>query len=256
MSARGLATVVEPEVEVVAAGGVDDVMVRRARRVIGQLLRRHHLGQDARIRLTALGNSHGTTIAQVNVKCAGRPVRAQADGPGGFALTFAAERLDRQLTRLLDLAPPRWEPDPGRAPLAYAGAEKPVVHWKTVVPMVGDVRAAVAAMDAMDYDAHLFTDRDTGEDALVYWAGPTGVRLARQHHTRPPREITALRLTVNPQPTRELTEAEAAARLCRYGLPFLFYTDAEAGRGRLLYRRYDGNLGLVLAAGSAAVRPS
>lgn len=42
-------------------------------------------------------------------------------------------------------------------------------------------------MDALDFDAHLFTDADTGETAIVYWAGPLGVRMARQHHVHPPR---------------------------------------------------------------------
>jgi hypothetical protein len=32
---------------------------------------------------------------------------------------------------------------------------------------------------AMDYDVHLFTDAATGEDAVVYRAGPSGLRLAR-----------------------------------------------------------------------------
>jgi hypothetical protein len=31
-------------------------------------------------------------------------------------------------------------------------------------------------------------------------------------------------------------------------LPFVFYTDQDTGRGSLLYRRYDGGLGLVTAA--------
>lgn len=34
-------------------------------------------------------------------------------------------------------------------------------------------------LNAMDYDVHLFTDAATGEDAVVYRAGPSGLRLAR-----------------------------------------------------------------------------
>jgi hypothetical protein len=33
--------------------------------------------------------------------------------------------------------------------------------------------------------------------------------------------------------------------LCRSGLPFLFCTDPDSGRGGLLYRRHDGDLALV-----------
>jgi hypothetical protein len=99
-------------------------------------------------------------------------------------------------------------------------------------------------MNAMDYDAHLFHDRESGEDAVVYRAGPSGVRLARQHTMRPPRP-TATPLTVNPHRVPTLTEAQAAERLAQGWLPFLFYTDRPTGRGHLLYRRYDGHLGLV-----------
>ncbi len=41
-------------------------------------------------------------------------------------------------------------------------------------------------MDAMDYDVHIFTDTTTGEEAVVYRAGPAGLRLARQHRERLP----------------------------------------------------------------------
>jgi len=38
---------------------------------------------------------------------------------------------------------------------------------------------------------------------------------------------------------------EASRRLARGWLPYVFYTDAVNGRGQLLYRRHDGDLGLV-----------
>ncbi|WP_406108004.1 hypothetical protein [Micromonospora globbae] len=34
----------------------------------------------------------------------------------------------------------------------------------------------------------------------------------------------------------------------RLGRPFVFYTDRDTRRGTLLYRRYDGDLGLVAPA--------
>lgn len=47
-------------------------------------------------------------------------------------------------------------------------------------------------------------------------------------------------------PAPVLIEEAAVTRLCRKGLPFLFFTDADSGRGRLLYRRYDGDLTIVV----------
>jgi hypothetical protein len=42
-----------------------------------------------------------------------------------------------------------------------------------------------------------------------------------------------------------LSPREAARWLADGWLPFLFFTDRASGRGRLLYRRYDGGLGLI-----------
>ncbi|NUS58959.1 MAG: hypothetical protein HOV66_29505, partial [Streptomycetaceae bacterium] len=98
----------------------------------------------------------------------------------------------------------------------------------------------------MDYDAFLFTDAETGEDAIVYRSGPAGLALARQRTMRPPSLPGPLPLTVNPRKTPVLTAEQAATQLADGWLPFLFYTDAADRRGHLLYRRYDGELGLVV----------
>lgn len=240
--------VADDEVAVIAYGELASGEVERARGVIGRVLRRYRLGAHARIRLTRHGRIDGSTVAQVNLRNGRIPIRTQIDGPGGFALTFAAERLDRQLSRLTMESEPRRAPEPGRAPLAFVTEERPIVRRKECVPLVCDPGTAIAAMDALDYDAHLFTDATTGEDAIVYWAGPQGVRMARQRRIQPPPNLAKLGLTMNPHPTRSLSESDAASRLCVYGLPFLFYTDAGDRRGRLLYRRYDGDLGLVIAS--------
>lgn len=62
----------------------------------------------------------------------------------------------------------------------------------------------------------------------------------------------ALPLTVNPRTIATLTPAEAADRLDAGWLPFLFFTNVSTGRGNLLYRRYDGQLGLVSPASGRA----
>ncbi|WP_280495452.1 sigma 54 modulation/S30EA ribosomal C-terminal domain-containing protein, partial [Nocardia farcinica] len=136
--------------------------------------------------------------------------------------------------------------------LAEAGPARPSVRRKRCALLIGTPAEAVEMMDAMDYDAHLFTDSDTGEDALVSWAEPHAVRLTRQCATtvpaRTPRAGEALAVHVRPEPAPVLTESEAAAHLCRHGLPHLFFTDVRTHRGRLLYRRYDGDLTIVVPA--------
>ncbi|APA98404.1 sigma 54 modulation/S30EA ribosomal C-terminal domain-containing protein [Nocardia seriolae] len=239
------AAVVGGVAEVATEGPVAPRESARVRRMIAETLRGRGLCSAATVRLTGRPAEPGTLVAQVNLLANGTPVRTQIDGPGGFALAFAAERLGGQLDRVLSGTPPRWAPGLGRAPLTAVTPIRPIVRRKLCVPRTCDPIAAVAAMDALDFDAHLFTDADTGETAIVYWAGPLGVRMARQHHVHPPRPLAHLPMTMNPRPALELTESAAATRLCTYGLPFLFYTDPADPYGRLLYRRYDGNLGLV-----------
>ncbi|MEU6586249.1 sigma 54 modulation/S30EA ribosomal C-terminal domain-containing protein [Nocardia sp. NPDC046763] len=256
MHANEVATMPGPVVEVIVDGTISAQEVHRARAEITEVLRRHGLAGSANVRLTRGAGAAGASVAQIDLCIAGTPVRCQIDGPGTRALRLAAERLDCSLNRQLAQAPPRWAPDPARAPLVTIGEERPIVRRKHCVPHRCDPATAVATMDALDYDAHLFTDLDTGEDAIVYWAGPLGVRMARQRRLCPPRDFEHLPLTMNPHPTRILTESAAALRLCGHGLPFLFFTDADDDRGRLLYRRYDGDLGLVIAAPMGPLSPS
>lgn len=227
---------------VIADETVTALEIQRAENLISGVLRRHRDAGDTCLRLSAAGPT--SMVAQVNLMRHRVPIRAQSDGPGGFALRFVADRLDRQLLRIA-AEMPRWEADPGRRPLAYVTEERPIVRRKVFAPQVCTVSDAVDTMAALDFDVHLFVDAESGEDAVVYWAGPLGVRMARQRRVRPPLHAERLPLTMNPHRTRIITEGDAALRLCGYGLPFLFFTDRADGRGRLLYRRYDGDLGLV-----------
>ncbi|MEV5834867.1 sigma 54 modulation/S30EA ribosomal C-terminal domain-containing protein [Nocardia sp. NPDC052112] len=236
------------EGECTTRGSVEPIQINRVMRAIDRVLRCHHVDEPARVRLTGAPCSGGPMLAQANVVFRNRPVRVQVPGPSGFIATFLADRLDRGFARLNSDAVPRYWPDPARPPLAAPSDEEPIVRRKHCALLIGTPADAVRVMDAMDYDAYLFTDAETGEDAVVYWAGPLGVRMARQQQRQLPEVLSGLSLTMNPLPTPRLTEAEAAARLCRYGLPFLFCTDPSGGRGRLLYRRYDGALTIVLPA--------
>ncbi|GAB4586919.1 dormancy-associated translation inhibitor [Nocardia sp. IFM 10818] len=231
----------------ITCGAVPAATAARAEWLIERVLRRHDLDADARVRLTRSRAANDELVVQVNLDTARTPIRTQISGPTGFALTFAAERLDRRIHRMTTAEGPRNWPDPSRAPLAAVSADRPVVRRKAGYPLPRDIADAIALMEEMDFDACLFTDAMAGEDAMVYWSGPLGVRLVRQRRMTAPKQAKLLRLTVNPHPTGVLTEPHAVARLCGYGLPFLFFTDAHDGRGRLLYRRYDGDLGMVVA---------
>jgi Sigma 54 modulation/S30EA ribosomal protein C terminus len=50
---------------------------------------------------------------------------------------------------------------------------------------------------------------------------------------------------VGKMPAPRLSVTEAIARLDAAGEPFLFFNNAETGRGNLIYHRYDGHYGLI-----------
>ncbi|MGN2640174.1 sigma 54 modulation/S30EA ribosomal C-terminal domain-containing protein [Nocardia takedensis] len=247
-------TASDPDLAVTTRGAVPPADVTRAVRAIGRVLRRHHLDVPARVRVTAPEDHDQPTVVQANIRMHDVPTRVQVTGPRGFAVTFAVERLDRQITRLASNESRCW-PDPARPPLARITDPRPITRRKECALLTGTPEEATSVMDAMDYDSYLFTDAESGEDALVCWADPVGVVLARQRASFAPaapaeRPLTAsaLPVSVRPDPTPTLTEAEAATWLCRAGLPFLFFTDERTGRGTLLYRRYDGDLTVVVPA--------
>ncbi|QIS11126.1 sigma 54 modulation/S30EA ribosomal C-terminal domain-containing protein [Nocardia arthritidis] len=243
----------EPELAVTTRGAVPPRDVTRAVRAIGLILRRHRLDSSVRVRVTAPDGADEHTLVQANIRFRGAPSRVQVSGPRGFAVTFAAERLDRQIARLATAKSREW-PDPARPPLARITEPRPITRRKTCALLTGTPAEATSVLDAMDYDAYLFTDAETGEDAVVHWGDPLGVRLIRQRDTSAPHAVpNSLPVTVHPESAPTLSERSAAERLCRAGMPFLFFTDADSGRGRLLYRRYDGDLAVV-AAGRHTVR--
>ncbi|WP_067477472.1 sigma 54 modulation/S30EA ribosomal C-terminal domain-containing protein [Nocardia amamiensis] len=243
-------------VTVRAKGSVDSTDIARAVRSIERVMRCRGIDEPARARFTGALAIAGPVLAQVNIDGGDTPIRVQVAGPPGFIATFVADRLDRTLTRLTDAPGRRLWPDPARPQQVSVTSPRPIVRRKECELLVGDPDAATQVMDARDYDAHLFTDIETGEDAIVYWGGPLGVRLARQYRLQPPQRRTVA-LAMNPRPALCITEAEAAQRLCGYGLPFLFFTDPVTGRGKLLVRRYDGDLTLVAPAqsGCGSSRP-
>ena len=200
-------------------------------------------------------------VVQVNLRVHDVPARVMAVTAGTADLTPALARLDRQIESVSAPWRPRPWPDLTRRILS-AGPDS-IVARRKVVPLerLTPLRAA-EVMDAMDYDAHLFIDVETGEDAVVYRAGPSGLRLARQRQVFPPGwswssqlSRTPAPLVVNPRRAPSLTEAAAVRVMREHRARLLFFTDPASGRGQLFYPRYDGNLGLIAPVDVDESRP-
>ncbi|MEC3958743.1 hypothetical protein VMT65_37295 [Nocardia sp. CDC153] len=224
---------IDPDFVVATHGPVPSGEVTRVVRGLGRILRRHGVDGPVRVRLHWPESEDETTLVQASVRTLGKAFRVQVAGPGRFASTFALERLDLRLGCPPDELSRPW-PDPARPSLSAVTGPRPIVRRKDCRLQVATPAAAARVLDAMDYDAHLFIDADTGSEAVVCWTGPLGVRTQGRARDAVP----------------SMYEEDAVTRLCTGGLPYLFYTDAETRRGRLLYRRFDGDLALVSAAGS------
>jgi ribosomal subunit interface protein len=186
-------------------------------------------------------------------------VRAQASASEMHAaIEMAAERLqqalvqhhDRELTRHRWLAIPRaheWRhgtlPSPYVDHFRRPAQERQVVKHKTfgLVPMTVD--EAAFDMEQMDYSFYLFVDADSGNDALVYRKDDGS--LAVRGDVTPAGE-TAVEVTYEGAPA-SLDEQSAREHLDLAGEPFVFYADRDTGRGRVLYVRYDGHYGVIMA---------
>jgi hypothetical protein len=199
--------------------------------------------QRARIRITQQVDptSDRPVRAQANLYVGGRMVRAQVAGRNGHeAVDVLLDRLRDQITR----PAPRWDrvsrptPEPHEWRHGDRGAHRPpyyprpaeereVIRHKTFTPRKLSPDEALWEMNQFDYDFHLFTDAETGQDSVVARGGPSGYHLVRPS---------------------TLTLDQARQRLEDGGEPFVFFIDPTTKRGKVLYHRYDGHYGLITPA--------
>ncbi|GAA1404050.1 sigma 54 modulation/S30EA ribosomal C-terminal domain-containing protein [Catellatospora coxensis] len=231
-------------VDVRARGIADSAFVELTRQAVAAVVSANaNAAGPVRLRVTAGRCASGPVLVQVNLLVRGEPARVQIAARTPQAAAGAAlDRLERQIRRLaLNLDLSAW-PLPWRRTLAASG-EGAVARLKAVRLHTAAFADAAMRLTAMDYDAHLFTDADTGLEAVVYRTGTEQLRLARQQPGNP--SMRGCSVQVDARPALVLDPAHAARRLEATAAPFVFYTDRDTGRGNLLYRRYDGELGLI-----------
>lgn len=221
-----------------------------------------HPVEQARFRLTRYGGRGlpMLVVAQVNVVVADRMVRSQLGAPtareaidgAAAGLRWRLHRLGRRLAAErcgdVGLGLGGWRavalPSPAGLLMERTRPHK-LVRSKTCRLAVQDVDAAAFTMELRDYPFHLFADDATGAESVLYRGGPTGYRLLRTM-AGPDPSGTAVPLTVRGWPAPVLPVAQAVETLnSTPSRSFVFFTDPITGRGRVLYRRYDGDLALL-----------
>ncbi len=238
----------------VTARGVPSDAVEYARGKVGALTRFTHRPMlTARVKLTAHDDPavERPVVAQANLDVNGRLVRAQVQA--GTAKE-AVDRLEATLRHRLQREDGRWRARlrPARRPdyLPRPADERRVIRRKSFAMQPCTVDEAVAEMELLGYDFHLFIEKGTEASAVLYRGGPTGYRVALVAPALA-NQLSPFdqHVTVSPQPTPCLTESEATHRLGLLGVPFLFYIDADHGCASILYHRYDGHYGVITPAG-------
>lgn len=222
------------------------------------------LGASVRLERRTDPARERSAIVTATIDVDGWPVRARAEAPDfRDATDRLVERLRDQLQHL----------EERRLALRHRGAEHPLGEWrhgdratprsahhprpredrqivrrKTFSTPDSTVDEAIFDMESLDHDFFLFTDLATGQDAVV-WRGTGGHRV--RFADGAPDDLvllTAGDIVVDPGSATVGTVDEVRARLDAGGEPWVFFRDDESGRGRVMYRRYDGHYGLITPA--------
>jgi ribosome-associated translation inhibitor RaiA len=250
------------DVEVTASHGVSRTEAEQARSRFESLGR--YAGHDltaGRLTLRHVGapadNSH---LADASVLFDGRLLAAHAAGPSAAAAAEAVvERLRRQLRRTAENEVGRREERDeilnALAALELRGEHRPrarlkppeereIVHRRTYAPGPEPTLSAVADMLDLDEEFHLFVHARTGEDVVVYRRDDGRIGLIHPRGSELADEDDIL----VPEPNRysePLTLATARAEMDELNHRFLYFIDADGGRGKVLYLRHDGDYGLI-----------
>ena len=244
------------EVEVTTHGDVPGA-VEYAKKKIGSLGRfAHHPVPHARVRVTRHADPavQKPVVAQGNLDVDGRLVRAQAQGDTAHeAIDLLAARLRSRLQRAAGRLHLR-HTTPTKVfyePWYVVPAEEPqIVRRKSFSPAACSVDEAAREMDLLDYSFHFFTEKATRVASVLYRESSGRLRLAQVVPVEPnqlaPYEIP---LSFSHQPVPCLTLDDAVERIGILGQRFLFFIEAAQGRANVLYRRFDGNYGLISPSG-------
>lgn len=201
-----------------------------------------------------------SAVVETMLDLKGLAVRARAAAP---TMHEAADMLQQRLSRKLDALDSRkelvrrlqaGEPEgewrhesvPSERPDYFPrpADERQVVRHKSFSFGTLTPKDAVAEMEALEHDFHLYSDAETGQDAVVFRTLDGAYALSRSGNAG----TTPEGIEEGPEPP-EMGLAEAENRLGLSGEPFLFFINAATGRGNVLYLRYDGHYGLISPAG-------
>ena len=126
--------------------------------------------------------------------------------------------------------------------------EREVIRHKTFALEPMTIDEAAFDLDVLAHDFYLFTELSTGADALIFYADDDdhlGL-LQLPEATEPASARGRCRSVVRRH--RRAHARDAEERLDEGGERWVFFLDADTGRGHVVYHRYDGHYGLITPA--------
>jgi ribosome-associated translation inhibitor RaiA len=225
------------------------------------LLARSVLGpvRSARVDLIAYADParKQSALAKAELDIDGKIVRAHAEAQTMAAAVDALQgRLRHRLERFRHRAEAQhlrhrgdgsWRHgDAVEARAAYfprPAEDRQIVRRKTFALDAMTPDDAALDLEALDHDFYLFRNAHTDADNVIQRVGEDQYELLEPAATHD--AATGIdRSTVH---AATLTTDDALEFLDLGGEPFVFFIDVETGRGAVVYRRYDGHYGLVVA---------
>lgn len=181
-------------------------------------------------------------VAKASLDVSGRPVRAHV---AAAQMSEALDLLERRLRRNLENLEESRRARRRETGVAAAGEwrhgslsterpehfprppeERELVRRKTFAPAALSADEAALELRLLDHDFHLFTNAETGAEDVVRRRDD-----GTAAHDRGPAPALLL--------------DDALERLNAGGERFVFFTDPQSRRGKLVYLRYDGHYGLI-----------
>jgi ribosome-associated translation inhibitor RaiA len=122
--------------------------------------------------------------------------------------------------------------------------ERSIVRRKTFALAAGDPLQAVRDLLDLDYDFYLFHDAERETEAVVYQRNDGTIGLIYPDASYPPLADEGPVRQTSPL-SEPITVEGAIEQMNALGHRFMFFNNADSGRGNVIYLRYDGDYGLI-----------
>lgn len=247
-----------PTISIIRTGEIDDLAENRLRQDLQRVVKRlARPVEEVRVKIDAPTTSGHPYSVSAALHAGTVHVRSHVAAPTLLeAIDNVCSRLERQVDRVADRSirpPDQHRPDgeswrhgdrPSPQDLMNIGpttSDQEIVRHKSWGPQLSTIDEAIWDMEQADYDFYLFTEAESRTVGIV-WHGADGLRaqLVTGQPSAAPSDLVEMDLT--PAPTMSIDVAKES--LNEFNAPFIFAVTPK-GDPFVLYRRYDGHLGLI-----------